>query len=152
MARYDVADGGTALEFAAWVPDLTRGTLPADLSLSTESTMGFANAAELKALVTATQTWAHEQLLPFLEPVRTVDDMLPLFIHEAGRRHAREGSMHFPIYPAMLTLARRASLPIFDAWAEAYRANPDFARQCRLFKDPEGQHFDALIEGLRRCG
>lgn len=149
-ARYDAADGGTALEFAVWATDIARGALPASLSLPTDSTMGFANAAELKALVTATQTWAREQLLPFLDPLRDAEDLLPLFIHEAGRQHAREGSVQFPIYPAMLTLARRAGLPTFEAWAEAYRANPDLSRLCRVFKDPECEHFNALVEGLRR--
>lgn len=149
-SNYDTSAGGTALEFAWFVPDLTRGTLPADLSLATHSRMRFADAAQLHTLLGDIEGWASDSLLPFLDRIRRVDDLLPLFINDASLRHARIGRMAFPVYPAMLALARRVSPQALDDYADAYRASADFGRLCKLFKDPDGSHFDALVEGLRR--
>ena len=149
-ANYDKTAGGTDFEFVWFVPDLATSTLPAELSLATSSRMRFADAAELKTLLSAIKPWASTTLLPFLDGVRGVDDLLPLFIHEASLRHARISPISFPIYPAMLALARRAGAQTLEEYAQAYRANADFRRLCTLFKDPAGTHFDALVEGLRR--
>jgi len=148
--NYDNSAGGTDLEFVWFIPDLGSSKLPSDLSLATDSRMRFADAAQLETLLSGIKPWASDTLLPFLDHVRSVDDLLPLFIHEASLRHARVGPMSFPIYPAMLALARRADTQMFEGYVQAYRANADFRRLCTLFKDPTGSHFDDLVEGLRR--
>ena len=112
--------------------------------------MRFADAAQLTTLLGGIKPWARATLRPFLDCVRRVDDLLPLFIHEASLRHARSGRMAFPVYPAMLALASRASSQTLDHYAQAYRANADFTRLCTLFKDPSGAHMDLLLEGLHR--
>lgn len=147
--NYDRIAGGTAMEFVCFVPDLEHSALPTGLSQATHSEMLVTDAKQLKVLLGGIKLWAGGTLLPFLDQVRTVDDLLPLFIHEASLARARTGQMAFPVYPAMLALARRAGKQTLDDYAEAYRANADFRRLCTLFKDPEGAHFDALIEGLR---
>jgi len=106
--NYDRAAGGTALEFECFVPDLASTPLPAGLSLTTHSEMLMGDAKQLKALLGGVKLWASGTLLPFWDHVRTLDDLLPLFINEASLAHARNGRMAFPIYPAMLALARRA--------------------------------------------
>jgi hypothetical protein len=146
--NYDRAAGGTALQFECFVPDLASTTLPTGLSLATLSEMLVGDAKQLKALLGGVKLWASGTLLPFLDQVRTLDDLLPLFINEASLAHARKGRMAFPIYPAMLALARRAGQQTLGDYVQAYKANTDFKRLCTLFKDQEGAHFDALVEGL----
>jgi len=149
-ANYDAAAGGTDLEFACFVPDLASGELPTALSMATSSLMPFADASEMDKLIGGAEAWTSDTLKPFLDQLRSVDGLLPLFIHEASLRHARVGPMAFPEYPAMLALARYAGMQELDAYEKAYRANPNLRRICTLFKDPTGADFEALVEGLRK--
>ncbi len=150
--NYDLSAAGTDFEFSWYLRDLTSGPLPADLSFATDSRMRFANALQLQTLVDGTGLWARGTLLRFLDGVRSVDDLVPLFINEASLHNARAGRMGFPIYPALLALAQRAGGDALEDFAAAYRANPDLKRLCTLFKDPSGSHFDGLVEGLRKQG
>jgi hypothetical protein len=148
-ANYDASAGGTELEFRWFLPELASGDLPAMLSLATDSRLRFADEAELKRIVADLKPWSTGTLRPFLDGVGTIDDLMPLCLTDAALQYARVGPMAFPVYPAMLTLARRAGRDALDAYAAAYRANRELPRLCSLFKDPAGEHFDRLVEGLR---
>ena len=147
-ANHDIATGGTDLEFAWWLPDLTRGILPTHSSRATDSHMQFVSVAQLSRLFSSIKPWASEMLLDFLDGVGSLDELLPLFLNDVSLRHARIGPMALPINPSMLTLARRAGRSTLDAYAQVYLANRDFRRLCALYKDSIGAHFHSLVEGL----
>lgn len=148
-SNYDASAGGTELEFRWFLPELANGELPAMLSHATDSRLAFGDETTLQRIVDGIEPWATAALRPFLDGTRGVDDLIPLCLTDAALQHARIGPMAFPVYPAMLTLARRAGRDVLDAYAAAYRANRELLRLCALFKDPAGGHFDRLVEGLR---
>lgn len=152
MARYDQADGGVSMQWRWFATSITQGELPGSLSLPARGGERFRDPVAHVILARAARLWSAQVLSPFLDRLQDVDDLAPLAIGEAALAHCTSGSVHFPIYPAMLALASRLQPSQLKAYADAYRRNPDLQRVFDLFKDPKGHHFEALVKGLGKRG
>jgi hypothetical protein len=49
----------------------------------------------------------------------------------------------------VLTLARLTSLDTLEAYSAAYRKSGGIPKLNALFKEPDDQHFEQLVDGLR---
>jgi hypothetical protein len=147
--KFDQVPGGRAPQYRAWLPRLDSGEVEEGLQFRTTSRMEFRDEPTRAKLIADARHWAAGKLRDYLDGIASPDDLQRLFIRPATLPAARSAGMFYPVHLAMLALARRAGLAELDAYAAAYRANPDFGRVCRLYKDPAGSHLDQLVAGLR---
>jgi hypothetical protein len=147
--RFDLSEGGRAMQFVWYLRDLTQGSPAQTVTLKRGSDMLFSNRSDLDQLIAAASAWAATQLRPYLDGIGDVADLQRLFINDASLQHFGQDRLHFPCYVSMLTLAQGAGRDTLAAYAAACRENPDLQRVCTLFKDAEGAHVDSLITGLQ---
>jgi hypothetical protein len=147
--HYDRINAGAATQVQWFVPHLARGEPVAQLSVQTRSDMRFTCEGDVAALVTASRPWLQQALTPFLDRIRTLEDLRALTIVEARLQHCRIQRLSFPGYAAVLALARMTSLEVFESYAAAMAADRKVEPLSKLFREPDDRHFEQLVEGLR---
>ena len=148
--KYDRFDGGAATQVRAFLPSITRGDPHADRLLYSHSDMAFKDTGERDALAAGARQWTRDVLRPYLDTLDSIDALRAWALDDERLRHCGVGRMEYPQYAAVLTLARLDSVATLDAYATAFRNSGGIRKLTTLFKEPDDQHFEQLVEGLRK--
>jgi hypothetical protein len=147
--KYDRFDGGAATQIRSFLPSIVAGDPHADRVLYSHSTMLFNDVPSRDALIQGAHDWTSNVLRPYLDGLDSVEALRRWAITEDRLRHCGVARLVYPEYAATLTLARLTSVETLEAYAEAFRRNKELKRLSALLKEPDEQHFEQLVAGLR---